>query len=57
MPESRYSSLFFSLSGHGPAGSGPTAESADRAALYDFRRFPAVIQTLDAGLQTRFSKH
>ena len=33
------------LSGYDPAGSSPTAGNADRAVLYDFRRFPAGIQT------------
>ena len=41
--ESRHSSPVFPLSRHDPAGSRTTAGSADRAVLYDFRRFPAGI--------------
>ena len=33
------------LSRNGPAKSRPTAGNADRAVLYDFRRFPAVISS------------
>ena len=43
--ESRHSSPVFPLSRHGPAESSPMAGNADRAVLYDFRRFPAGIQT------------
>ncbi len=42
--KSRHLSPFFPLSRHGPAGSNPTAESADRAVLYDFRRVSAGIR-------------
>ncbi len=48
--ESRHSSTFFPLSGHDPAGSSSRAGNADRAFLYDFRRFPTVILATDSPL-------
>ena len=41
--ESRHSTPISPLLWLGPAGSSTTAENADRAALYDFRPFPAGI--------------
>ena len=43
---SRHSCPVFPLLRHGPARSSPTAGNADRAVLYDFRRFSARIRTL-----------
>ena len=40
---SRHPIALFPLSPHGPAGFSTTAGNADRAVLYDFMRFPAVI--------------
>ena len=41
--ESRHPNSVFPFSLHGPARSRPMAGNADRAVLYDFRRFPARI--------------
>ena len=42
---SRHSDPVFPLFWYSPAGSSTTAGNADRAVLYDFRRFPALIHS------------